>query len=312
MSGRSLDDFLSDQAAFDALTDDDKARLFAGEVLEGDTPAQAEENGETPAAVVENDSKEEVEPKAVEAVVLAKDGVHTIPYAELEAARERARQLEAELQQARAAKPEPEKVLEPEVKLPNIAELVRERDEALFAGDTEKAAEVSMKIIEIQEERAYARFKAESLAEKAAQSQETELQRVHARADELIRQYEFLNPQSQNVNQTAIDLVIAQRDRLMAQGVPVGKAIEDAVATVAPLFSKPTTTQQPTDAAAKAAEAAAKAKSQVPTSLSQIPAGGTVHHDEGEAIRDMTGLSLINKFMGKTPDQINELLAKAI
>lgn len=320
MSGRSLDDFLADQAAFDALNDEDKARLFAGETLEGETNAEqpAEESSKAPEAAPIEEEPKEAEPQKADPVVLAKDGVHTIPYAELEAARERARQLEQQLEQERAAKAkptqaEPEPQAEEPVKPESMADLVRERDEAMFAGDTEKASELSLKIIEIQEERAsakaYARLKSEMEADRAQQSQRSAMQDAQERADALVKQYDFLNPNSSKVNQDAIDLVVAQRDRLIAQGVPLAQAIGDAVAKVAPLFAPKT---EPADVATKAAEAVQKAKGRVPTSLSQIPAGATAHHDEGEAIREMTGMSLINRFMNKTPDQINELLAKAI
>ena len=112
MSGRNIEDFFSDPEAFDALNEEDKARLLAGESLEGETDANtdtegeagesqategegetAEESSATPAAATpEEGKKEEAEP-----VVLAKDGKNTIPFSVLEAERERARQLEQEL-----------------------------------------------------------------------------------------------------------------------------------------------------------------------------------------------------------------------
>jgi len=90
---------------------------------------------------------------------------------------------------------------------------------------------------------------------------------------------------------------------LVSQGVPFAEAILQAAEKVAPLFVQRTTTTAPeakTDAASRAAEVIAKAKTQVPTSLSSVPAGASVHHDEGEAIRNRSGLSLLNSFDGKS------------
>lgn len=332
---RNLEDYMADQAAFDALSEDDKARLFAGESLDGEiaqkdeTPDVAESNESPAVAVEEKPGDQEPQQENKDPVVLARDGLHTIPFSELEAARERARQLEAEVAQLKAAG-EQKKVtesgaeganVEQEIKAAvdphaEIVALVRERDEALFSGDTDKAAELSMKIMDAQNEiasaKAYARLKSEMEASQAEQAQKTALQMAQERAEALVKQYDFLNPSSATVNQDAIDLVVAQRDRLIAQGVSLHDAIEQAVTKVAPLFSKVAQSDMQTDVAKRAAEVVQKAKSQVPTSLSQVPGGTIPHHDEGEAIRDMSGLSLINKFMGKTPDQINELMNRVI
>ena len=91
MSGRNIEDFFQDTEAFDALSDEDRARLFAGESIQGETDAiKAEENSESPDAVTVD--PEEIKPTDVIEplrVVFAKDGQHTIPFAVLEAARER-------------------------------------------------------------------------------------------------------------------------------------------------------------------------------------------------------------------------------
>ncbi|MFM7012176.1 MAG: hypothetical protein ACKO0Z_23085 [Betaproteobacteria bacterium] len=329
---RNLEDYMADQVAFDALSEDDKARLFAGESLDGEIARQEEppvaaKSNESPAvAIEEKPGDQEPQQENKDPVVLARDGKHTIPFSELETARERARQLEAELAQIKAASEQkpaekpvatqeqnPQPAVDPKA---GLLSLIRERDEALFSGDTDKAAELSMKIMDTQEEiasaKAYARLKSEMEASQAEQAQKTALQMAQDRAETLVKQYDFLNPSSAAVNQDAIDLVVAQRDRLIAQGVSLHDAIEQAVTKVAPLFSKVAQSDMQTDVAKRAAEVVQKAKSQVPTSLSQVPGGTIPHHDEGEAIRDMSGLSLINKFMGKTPDQINELMSRVI
>ena len=62
--------------------------------------------------------------------------------------------------------------------------------------------------------------------------------------------------------------------------------------------------------AAKAA--LAKAKTQVPTSLSEIPAGSKAHHDEAEALMEMSDGNTLSSFMAKSPEQIRALLERAL
>lgn len=56
----------------------------------------------------------------------------------------------------------------------------------------------------------------------------------------------------------------------------------------------------------------AATKPKAPTSLSEVPAGTSAPHDEVAAIREMSGTNLMNKFAGKTPDQILELMSRII
>ena len=328
MSGRNMEDFLGNASEFDALSDEDKARLFAGESLEGETNADpaaiaagaAEEPGAAPdAGTVDPQKVAAAEPAPV---VLAKDGTHTIPFSELEAARERARQLEQELQTLKSGTPAPvAQVVEPTKPVDSNVELLalmKEQNEALIMTDTDKAAEIGMKILAIQQDlsdrRAQEAVAAREAMRSEKESQDNAVADAQARANALIEKFPFLNPEGPAANNDAIDLVVAQRDRLMAQGVSFADAIEQAVAKVAPLFNSPATTKQASgaDVAKQAAEAISKAKAQVPTSLSQVPAGAAAHHDEGEAIRNDSGLSLINRFQGKSPEEIEKIINRVI
>ena len=340
MSGRDLESFMENADEFAALSDDDKARLFAGESLQGETDKAnapdadtatdpAEESSATPAAAttVEPGTDETPATKPQEPVVLAKDGEHTIPFSVLEAERQRVRDLEQQLQALQPAKdPAAEtttKAPEPAAAVPadeELKQLFAERDDALYSGDTEKTAELNMKIFNVQQERAtqaaIARIEARS-SEQAAQEAEKAAQRqAEANAAAVAEKYPILDFKSANANRDAIDLVVAERDRLMAQGVLFADAIVQAADKVAPLFSAKTgtTTQSEPkpDAAARAAEVISKAKNQVPTSLSSVPAGASVHHDEGEAIRNRSGLSLLNTFEGKSADDILKLMSRVI
>lgn len=336
MSGRDLESFMENADEFAALSDDDKARLFAGESLQGDTVQASEtdagttaaeaatESSETPAAAKNVEPETDAAPtQAEEPVVLTKDGAHTIPFSVLEAERQRARELEQQLQALQAAKPQDVANAAPTGVAvganEDLKQLFAERDDALYSGDTEKAAELNMKIFDVQQElatrAAIERIDARN-AEQAAKSAEQQMQiQASANAEAVGKKYSFLDFQSEKANHEAIDLVVAQRDRLVSQGVPFAEAILQAAEKVAPLFVQRTTTTAPeakTDAASRAAEVIAKAKTQVPTSLSSVPAGASAHHDEGEAIRNRSGLSLLSTFEGKSADDILKLMSRVI
>ena len=66
------------------------------------------------------------------------------------------------------------------------------------------------------------------------------------------------------------------------------------------------------DPATAAKAAIAKAQSAPPTSLSEIPAGSAAHHDQGEAVLEMSTAGLMNMFDGKSPEQIKTLLNRSI
>lgn len=329
MSGRNLESFMEDASAFDALSDDDKARLFNGDTLEGETDASAavaanaEESGAAPDAGVVG-SQEEVKPLDAEPVVQAKDGQHIIPFSELEAARERARALEQEVLTLKAAAAGQETTQQPaESATPTavdqmalLRDLMREQNEALIMTDTDKASEIGMKILAIQQDisdqRAIASSNARDAQRQEKDAQESAMANAQARASALVEKYPFLNPQGAEKNQVAIDGVVAERDRLMAQGIGFADAIEQAVAKVAPMFDSSMAKPSNADVAKKAAEAISKAKAQVPTSLSQVPAGSMAHHDENEAIRNMDMGRLSRTLEGKSPEEIMKLMSKVL
>lgn len=334
MSGRNLEDFFQDTEAFDALSDEDRARLFAGETIEGETKAgiPAEDDSGAPAAATVTEEDPAAEPTATdpepepEPTVLAKDGKHTIPFSELEAARERARQLEQELLALKATPPAKAVEAEPTQGEPEqasesnedkLGRLRSEWREAMYVTDTDLAAKLEKEIDALNRQIAKDEFRAETAAQEAErkekESQETAVSDAIARANALTERYPFLKPDTPQTNHDAIDLVVAQRDKLMAQGVLFADAIEQAVAKVAPLFDKGSTTQlSSADAAKKAAEAVAKAKSTIPNSLSEAPAGTRPHHDESEALRAMDTQRLALTLESKSPEEIMRIMAKAL
>lgn len=326
MSGRNLEDFFQDPEAFDALSVEDKARLYAGESLEGDTKAApAEEISDAPAADSVDPEASKTAAEDPEPVVLAKDGTHTIPYSELEAARERARQLEQEnlalksqqdsqhLDATKTTEADPDAAAESNED--KLLRLRREEREAMYAGDTDQAERLGAEADALNRLIAKEEMRAETAAQeaerKAREEQESAITNALARANALVEKYPFLKPDSPTTNQTAIDLVVAQRDKLMTQGIAFADAIEQAVAVVAPLFDKGVQTTD-ADVAKKAAEAISKAKNPVATSLSQAPSGSRPLHDEGEVLRSMDINRLSQSLETKSPEEIMRIMAKAL
>lgn len=324
MSGRNMDSFLDDAEGFAALSEEEQARLIVGGTLEGDTTTDPEgeqpkgeetEISEAPAA--ESEATKEEQP-AAEPVVLAKDGQHTIPFSELEAAREKARQLEQELLELKAGKEEgqpPETEQAPQGN-EEILDLRRQLRDAMYAGDTDLADELDRKIdaavLKAATNAAVQVIEARDAQKREQQTQDSIMADANARAAALVEQYPFLDPEGPATNQKAIDLVVLQRDKLIGEGMSFADAIEKAVGEIAPLFGEATTKQPTSDVAAKAAEAISKAKAKTPTSLSQVPAGAMAHHDEGEAIRSMDMNRLSRTLEGKTPDEIMKLMSKVL
>lgn len=328
MAGQNLDYYLDNAEAFNALTDDDKARVFAGESLEGETVTADEattESSAAPAAASETAAEpaaQEAEPKEEPPVVLAKDGKHTIPYQELESAREQARQWEqiakdqAALVESLKAKPEPVAVAQ-EPQVIDIAELEGKVVDALMDGDRDTALALRTQINAELERRAEARAVSsvkQDLAERDAQQAAQDADaRLHAVAARVVDSFPFLDSESSAANATAINEVVEWRDFYIAKGQSPDVALANAAAKIGPMYAPAKTAPPPAnDAAAKAAAVVAQAKPKAPTSLSEIPAGAAAPHDEAAALREMTGVNLMQKFAGKTPEQIMELMSRVI
>jgi len=194
-----------------------------------------------------------------------------------------------------------------------IADLRRQYREAMYSGDSDLAESLEAKIDAAMDRRYDAKMEARESQKQAKDEQDSAVTEAHTRAAALVEQYPFLNPQGPATNNDAIDLVVAQRDRLMGQGMSFADAIEKAVAKVAPLFDKGNTTQQTdSDVARKAAEVISKAKAPVATSLSQAPASTKAQHDEGEAIRSMDINQLSRSLESKSPDEIMKLMNRVL
>jgi len=331
MSEQTLDYFLDHAEAFDALSEGDKAALFAGQPIEvadqttQDTDTESQEDAG--AAEGEDEAKEETRADTAETADTAKAVEADASSQELIETREAARQLREAAEQLHksvieaepvpasqeAAKEAPEPI--------DVQQLLKQASEAILDGNAEKAAELQAKAYtEVQRqaiESASRSFEQRRQEEKAQESANAELALFETQVGKVLADFPFLDSTSPQKNDTAIELVVAQRDRLIASGLSPHAALAKAAETVVPLFqvktaADPAPVQTAADLAAKAAAIIANTKPKAPTSLSEVPTGSAAPHDEASAVLEANGINLINKFHGKSQQQIMELMSRVL
>lgn len=334
MVEQGLDYYMEHSDEFESLSEDEKAQVYAGAESKGDTGSEADNNSETPDADLVKEDRNEPEAegeqgdgktdKSDEAkpTVIAKDGEHTIPYEQLQEARNAAKRWEQiateAMQKLEAAANEAD--VDPQKASADIRDLIKQSSEAWIDSDFEKFEELQVQIHE--EMQRSATSVAEARVEKMLQEERA---RTESASEQMLFQSEvakaqaahpFLDVASPEGNPLAIELVVAQRDKLIAEGLSPSEALKNAVGKVAPLFQPKEETTKPTqpqaDAAKLAADAIAKAKPKAPTSLSEVPAGSSAPHDEAAAMREMSGVKLLNKFGGMSQEKIMELMSRVI
>lgn len=334
MQTRDFEFFMDKPDEFAALGEEDKALLYAGGSLQGDTvtepaaevpPLEGAESSETPAAATTpTDANDPGSAAAEQPVILARDGKNTIPFEELATARERATQLEREnaelAERLKQQTPPAAETVTPPADAPtppttiDIDALEDQHFEATLEGDKERAMDLRRQInAEIQrraELAAVERVSADRDANAAATAAQKAFDDTVAKA---LADYPFLDIKSDVKNDAAINDVREWRDYRISQGDAPHEALAKAVEKFGPIYSPKTQTAPAVpDAATKAAQAIANAKSSPPKSLSDIPAGTSAHHDEAGALMQMGGSDLMAKFAGKSPEQIEALMAKVI
>jgi predicted transglutaminase-like cysteine proteinase len=334
--------FLDTNAINGALTPEQAAQLLelptegdtTDEVDTASAPAPAPATPESSPAVDAESSATKTDPvdeaalSAENAVILAKDGKHVIPFDKLAEARDsaqraaaerdeavrRAQELEARL--ADAAKQPPAEAKAPAA--PEAADLKALREqhfEAVQMGDKALALQLQEQIeAEVQrraEQAVTQRLQAERAQEQARVAAEA-LARVAADAK---AKYPALNEQGDKADQDAIDFVLAKRDALISQGTLPHEALAQAVAKAAALFkwdgqAAPTATTK--DAAAAAAAAIANAKATTPATLSDIPGGKPAGQTLEARMAVMNGVELVDALSGMSPEQIDEFLNRSL
>ena len=274
------------------------------------------ENSEPPAADVpaSNDDK----PAEPTPVLLAKDGVHTIPYDKLVEARQEgshwkqvAAQAQAQLEAAIAAANEARKPGAPEV----TAEAVTSDDADLFGDFSESAIR---KGVDALVARQVAAIKAEMDAKLAQALEPIKQKEAMSEADSHFGAIEKAHPDVESVVQSdAMEKWIESHPsyarpalRAVIEGGTAAEVIE-LLDNFKEAQGTSKTAASP-DVAVAAKAAIAKAKVAAPKSLSEIPAGAAVPTNSAEQMAEMSDKALMNMFDGKTPEQINALLSKVI
>jgi len=309
------------------LPEGDTSALLEGGLPEAAANADTNADGtQAKTDEVKNDAAPP-DPDPAKAVVLAKDGVHTIPYEKLAEAREGEKHWKAQAEAAaaelaalraqaeqRAAAGEAPTQTDAAVATAQAA-IAQGVDPAIFGDFSEEAlAQGIQKLVDmrVQEQVSAALGKAlaplkEQQETQAVNSHFSAIYKAHPDADSIAESKELA------------DWVNAQPSFARAgyQAVLQNGTTEQVIEFF-DQFKQATgkATQQPTDGkpdvAAAAQAALAKAKAQVPTSLSEIPAGAKAHHDEAEALMEMSDSNALNSFMGKSPEQIRALLERAL
>lgn len=324
----SQSEFFEANAVNGRLTDEQTMQML--ELPEGDT-AQAE-SGEPDAAPVTTPvdaaatqpapADKPVDPpaadKAAAPVILAKDGVHTIPFEKLTEARASeqhwksvAAQMQAQLEamqqqapaaQARAAPNEETQAAAGEDLFGDFSE------EALRTG-VEKvvAARVAAVTADLE-----ARFAAalEPIQSKAALT-ETEahfqaIESKHPDFESVAQSQELANWIAKQPSFAQAGYTAVLQEGTAPQVVELLDTYKAATGKLAP----PPASDSAAVAAAQAA--IAKAQSKPPTSLSDLPAGSAVAHDPAQAMLEMSGAGAMALFDGKTPEQINALISRVL
>lgn len=332
-------EFFQEHAVNGELTDAQMVQMMSlpegdtSALLESGMPAATESAEATPDGEqgttneAENESATTPEPDPAKAVVLAKDGVHTIPYEKLAEAREgekhwkaqaeaAAAELAALKQQAQQRAEAGEAPTQTDAAVATAqAAIAQGVDPAIFGDFSEEALAKGIQALvdmRVQEQVAAALDKALAPMQQKQQADavNTHLSSIYAAhpdadsiaeskelADWIEAQPSFARAGYQAVLQQGTTAEVIEFFDTFKQAT--GKAAQQ-------------NTPEQSDVSAAAKAALAKAKAQVPTSLSEIPAGSKAHHDEAEALMEMSDSNALNSFMGKSPEQIRALLERAL
>lgn len=311
-----------------SLPEGDTSALLEGGMPDATESAEATPDGEQGTTnEAENESATTPEPEPEKAVVLAKDGVHTIPYEKLAEAREgekhwkaqaeaAAAELAALKQQAQQRADAGEAPTQTDAAVATAqAAIAQGVDPAIFGDFSEEAlAQGIQKLVDMRVQEQVSAALNQALAPiqqkqeaDAATSHLSAIYKAHPDADSIAESKELADWIAAQPSFARAGYQAVLQQGTTAQVIEFFDTFKQATGKAA---QQNTPEQSDVSAAAKAA--LAKARAQVPTSLSEIPAGSKVHHDEAEALMEMSDSSALNSFMGKSPEQIRALLERAL
>lgn len=308
------------------LTPDQLNRLLAGEDYEGDTEAQATETGGQPEASSgddEGEPKNEAELSADNAVVMARDNKHTIPFEKLEEAREgqkhwraQAEAAQQELEVLKAAAQERADSGQAPTKQDNqiaAAEAAIDAgvDPELFGDFSEEALAAGInklvqQQVEVRLQSALAPYEKRE-AQTAVEAHYSAIYEAHPDADSVAQSQElteWINSQP--------TFVRGSMSAVMQEG-----STDQVIELISAFKSATGTTQAAGNHTAEAVRSAAKqkianVKSDVPASLSDFPAGRAGAGSRSEAMQEMAGIELLDAMDSMTPQQIEDFLNRTV
>ena len=308
---KDLDYFMANPEEFEKLSDEDRMLLANGEPVEGEITGESPDADSADETEEQGDEGQEAEGQAKEAVVLAKDGKHTIPFDELQKARDAAAFWQAQAEEAKQAiqQRQEAQVHSQQVDLKALRRQLRDatllEDDALI-DDLE--SQIDAELVRVAQATAQQQFSAAM----AAANEQAEQRAITSTAESLIAKYPALDHTKPTANAEAIAVVQAL-SAMYANDRPRATALSDAVAKVASMFGMDGGSQTDlSDAAAKADKviAAAKAKPKVPSSMASIPSAPAPPTDEMQAIGQMSPQQMQDKMMEMPREKILALLAR--
>lgn len=296
---------------FEALSDEDRMLLANGDPVEGEISGESPDADSTTDETEEQgDESQEDGGQSAEQVVLAKDGRHTIPFDELQKAREAAAFWQAQAEEAKQAiqQRQESQVQHQQVYLKALRRQLRE---ATLLDDEEQIDDIESQIDAELVRIAQATAQQQFYAAMAAENEQAEQQAITSTAESLIAKYPELDHTKPTANAEAIAMVQAL-SAMYANDRPRVSALSDAVAKVASLFGMDNNQPDISDAATRAEKviSAAKAKQRVPSSMASIPSAPTPPSDEMQAIGQMSPQQMQDKMMEMPREKILALLAR--
>ena len=243
---RDLAFFEANPEQFDVLSDEDRMLLANGETIEGETEGESPDANETEDDDAADDDSEEAA-DSEQPAVLAKDGKHTIPFEELQSARDSAKRLEEIVRQQselieslkKPAAPQAQESNEPTLD-DKLAEIRQEIEDALLLDEPGKLKGLIADMHRLIAEDAQSKSRAEISKEFEARDQRAREAAAQSALDAVAAQaakdYPFLDSQSASANQDAIGKVVRYRNALIAEGAPMHEALAEAVKTFAPMY----------------------------------------------------------------------------
>lgn len=293
-------------------------------------PAPAPAPADAPTAAPAATPAPAAAPAVAEAdsVILAKDGKHTIPYQKLVSAREEAKSATARAEQAERDAAQLREQLAKATTAPAAAPASAAAPAAasdLFGDFSDQALKKGVESLVAD---ALGKFKSEvnadiepvkrQVAESAAETHFRTIYTKHPDTDSIVESAEYqqwLAAQPSLVRQTYETVLSKGTASQVVEMLDTYKAARPAPATAPAPAPAPAPVAAPApavDPQKKADQVVASVKSKTPTSLTDVPAGSQVHHDEAEAMAEMSPLDLMAKFEGKTPSQIEALMRKLV